>query len=69
MHPVHVDPRWFEDYWYRERPFPKRRSLPRSLGRLVLCILVVVGGAAVLVEQSSPHGGGPRPEQARLRFM
>jgi hypothetical protein len=69
MHLLHVNPRWFEDYWYSDPPLRRRRSLSGSLGRLALCILVVVGGAAVLIEQSSVHGGSARPEPARVRFM
>lgn len=69
MHPLLVNPRWFQDYWYGERPVPRRRSLRGSLARFAICILVVVGGAAVLLERSGVHDASAQPDHARLRFM
>ena len=36
-----------QNHWYGNQPRPKRRSLSTSMTRFALCILVVVGGAAV----------------------
>jgi hypothetical protein len=69
MRPFHTDSRWFVDYWYTDDKVPKPRSLPRTLGRLAVCILVAVGGAAVMMEHAKVHGGSHQPDHARVRFM
>lgn len=69
MGPFHVDEKWFDDYWYSDRPAPKRRSFAKSFGRIAACLFLVLGGAAVLVgsasgdRSSDPH---PRPH---IRLM
>jgi hypothetical protein len=47
MLPFPMDKNWYENHWYGNQPRPKRRSLSTSMTRFALCILVVVGGAAV----------------------
>ena len=47
MLPFPMDKNWYENHWYGDQPRPKRRSLSTSMTRFALCILVVVGGAAV----------------------
>jgi len=69
MHPFHVDSGWFENHWYADHPVPKRWPLPRTLGRLAICIVVAVGGAAVIMEQAMVHLESHQPEHARVRFM
>jgi hypothetical protein len=69
MHPFHIDSRWFETYWYGNQPFPTRRSLSRRLNRLAICILIIVGGAAVIVDQAEVRVGSHRPDHVRIRFM
>lgn len=43
-----VDPRWYENYWYSNRPRPKRRSFSRSLARFAVLVGLLVGGSLVL---------------------
>ncbi len=51
--PFEVDPDWYENYWYRERARPKRRTFRRSLARFaVLVALLAVG--SVLLSQFHP---------------
>ena len=42
-----------QKHWYGNEPRPKRRSLSTGLTRFALCLLVVVGGAAI-----ASHLGG-----------
>jgi hypothetical protein len=46
--PFRVDPEWYENYWYSERPRPKRRSFPVSLVRFAVLVVLLTGGSAVL---------------------
>lgn len=43
-----VDPGWYEDYWYSNRPRPKRRSFSSSLTRFAALLVLLVGGGLVL---------------------
>ncbi len=47
MLPFPMDENWYEKHWYGNQPRPKRRSLSTSMTRFALCIVLVVGGAAV----------------------
>jgi hypothetical protein len=69
MHPFHIDRRWFETYWYGALPASKRRSLPRMLSRLAVCVLIVIGGAAVVVEQAKVPVGSHQSDHGRVKFM
>lgn len=42
-----VDPGWYEDYWYSNRPRVKRRSFSRSLTRFAVLVVLLVGGGLV----------------------
>lgn len=69
MRPFHIDSRWFETYWYGNQPVSTRQSLPRRLSRLAIYILIIVGGAAVIVEQAGVPAGSHQPDPVRIRFM
>ncbi len=43
-----VDPGWYEDYWYSNRPRPKRRPFSRSIARFALLVGLLVGGSLAL---------------------
>ncbi len=43
-----VDPGWYEDYWYSNRPRPKRRPFSRSLARFAVLVGLLVGGSLAL---------------------
>jgi hypothetical protein len=59
MLPFPMDENWYENHWYGDQPRPKRRSLSTSMTRFALCILLVVGGAAVAnhLHGSNAHVG------------
>jgi len=48
MFPLQVDPRWYEIYWYTDRPRPKRRAFSSSLARLAVLVALLSGSGAVL---------------------
>jgi hypothetical protein len=56
MFPFEVDPKWYENYWYSERPRPKRRTAARSLARLGVLVVLLAGSGVVL---SHYHVHGP----------
>ena len=45
MFPFDVDPNWYEEYWYSDRPQPRRRSFGGSLARFA--VLVAFNGFTV----------------------
>jgi len=48
MFPFGVDPRWYEIYWYTDRPRPNRRSLSGSLARFAVLAVLLTGSGFVL---------------------
>ena len=50
--PFEPDPGWFEQYWYTDRPEPKRRPFSRNLARFAVLVALLAGSALVL---SSHH--------------
>ena len=69
MRPFPFDSRWLKNYGYAERALPERRSLPKTLGLLAICILVVIGGAALRFERVDVRMGNHQPDHTRVRFM
>ena len=53
---LHVDPRWYEAYWFSEQPRPRRVSVTAAVARLVVAVVVLGGGAALL---NHFHGKDP----------
>ena len=44
MFPLQVDPKWYENYWYSNRPRPRRRSFGGSLARFAMLVgLLAIG--------------------------
>jgi hypothetical protein len=50
MHPLRVNERWFDDYWYRDHPVTKRRPFVKRPGRIAACLIVALGGAELLIQ-------------------
>ena len=46
--PFEVDPKWYEKYWYSERPRPKRRTFGRSLARFGVLVALLAGSSVLL---------------------
>jgi hypothetical protein len=44
----HVDPGWYEAYWFSEQPRPRRANVSAAVARLVVAVVVLGGGAALL---------------------
>ena len=43
-----VDPGWYEEYWYSDRPRPKRKPFSRSVTRFAVVVGLLVGGSFAL---------------------
>jgi hypothetical protein len=52
MYPLHVNERWFEDYWYGGHPVTKRRPFVKRRGRIAACLIVALGGAVLLMQSA-----------------
>ena len=50
-----VDPDWYENYWLREQPRPRHRSVGGQLARFAVVVALVVGGGAVLSRYHVSH--------------
>jgi hypothetical protein len=48
MFPLQVDPKWYENYWYSDRPRPRRRSFGGSVARFAMLVGLLAGGGLVL---------------------
>ena len=46
--PPQLNPNWYEDYWYGERPRRKRRVLRRSWTRFGVLFALLAGGSLLL---------------------
>jgi hypothetical protein len=57
MFPFLVDKSWFETFWYDERVRPKRRPSARSLARVAVCVVLVLGGAFAVGQLHSSERG------------
>jgi hypothetical protein len=55
MFPLDVDPGWYAEYWYGERPAAKRRAFSGSLARFAVLVVLLAGGGMVL-SQLHAHG-------------
>ena len=69
MEPFHVNEKWYDDYWYGERPAPKRRSFAKSFGRIAACLFLILGGAAVLVGSASGDRSNDPQSRLHIRLM
>ncbi len=69
VRPFQFDSRWLKNYGYAERALPGHRSLPKTLVLLAACILVIIGGAALLFERVDVRMGSHQPDHPRVRFM
>ncbi len=43
-----VDPGWYEEYWYSNRPRPKRRRLSSSFARFAVLVGLLLGSGLAL---------------------
>jgi hypothetical protein len=51
--PFNVDPNWYQNYWFGERPPAKRKVFRRSITRFAALVVLVAGGG-VLLSQFHP---------------
>jgi hypothetical protein len=45
---IHVDPGWYEAYWFTERPRPRRRTAAIAVTRFAVVAAVLCGSAALV---------------------
>jgi len=48
MAPFKIDHGWFDAYWYSDRPRPRRRSVPNSLARFAVVVVLLAGSGFAL---------------------
>ncbi len=48
MFAIKVDPNWYDDYWFGDRPRARRRSISQTMGLLAAIALLLVGGGLEL---------------------
>jgi hypothetical protein len=48
MFPFDVDPNWYEEYWYSDRPQPRHGSFTGGMARFAVLVALLAGGGAVL---------------------
>ena len=69
MHPLHVNERWFEDYWYDGHPVTKRRPFVKRPGRIAACLIVALGGAVLLIQYPGNGRMSDSHPKAHFRLM
>jgi hypothetical protein len=63
-----VDKDWYKNRWETEPRRKRRGRLPRYSTRLVVCVLLVVGGVVLARNVSERHDPAPMPK-AEMRLM
>jgi hypothetical protein len=46
--PFGPDPGWYENYWYGDRPQPRRRPFSASFARFAVLVALLAAGGAML---------------------
>lgn len=52
--PFIPDPSWFDDYWYQDRPAPRRRRAPRRAPAVVTALAVLTAGGSLAAHRHGP---------------
>ena len=48
MFAIRIDPNWYDDYWFGDRPRGRRRSMSEKMALLAAIVMLLAGGGLEL---------------------